>query len=210
MNRAKAIRLSWSGRFAALVALGALGILFSASGAKAGCGMPVKPGTVRSIPFLGPIGQHQDGDQAGGHATIVGLWHVVYTATYSTSGPLQVPMVPPNPPFQFNQSYKTWHRDGTEFENAFVPPVVGNICYGVWKDLGHGKVKLHHIGLMFAPDGTLANVFTVDELNTVASDGRTYEGSFDLKIYDPSDVLGKGTVLQEIKGTAAAERITVN
>lgn len=210
MIRPKAVRLSWSGRFTALVALGVLGILFSASGARAGCGMPGKPGAAPPISSLAPVEQNHEGDRAGGHATIVGLWYVVYTATYSTSGPLPVPMVPPNPPFQFNQSYKTWHGDRTEFENAFLPPAAGNICYGVWKNLGHGKVKLHHIGLIFTPEGTLANVFTVDELNTVASDGKTYEGTFDFKVYDPTDVLGTGTVLQEIKGTTAAQRITVN
>ena len=89
-------------------------------------------------------------------------------------------------------------------------------CFGVWKDLDHGKVKLHHIGLMFAPDpsnpflSTLANVFTVDETNTVAADGKTYGGHFDMKIYDPTDVFGSGPFLQEIKGNTAATRTTVD
>lgn len=76
--------------------------------------------------------------------------------------------------------------------------------------LGDGNVKLHHIGLMFAPDGSVANVFTIDEIDRVSRDGKTYEGTFDMKIFDPTDVLGKGTVLQEIKGTTAATRITVD
>lgn len=67
----------------------------------------------------------------------------------------------------------------TEFENAFLPPAGGNVCFGVWKDLGDYRAKLHHIGLMFNPDGSLSSIFTVDEKDTVSSDGKTYEGMFD-------------------------------
>lgn len=154
-------------------------------------------------------GDHQDGDDSGQPASIVGLWHVVYTATYTTSGPLPIPIVPPASPFPIVQSYKTWHGDGTEFENAFLPPIGGNVCFGTWKQLDNGSVKLHHIGLMFAPDGSVANVFTVDEINRVSHDGKTYEGTFDQKLYDPTDIFGTGLVVQEIKGTTAAKRISV-
>jgi hypothetical protein len=102
-------------------------------------------------------------------------------------GPLPVPVIPPGPPssFQFVETFKTWHSDGTEFENAFLPPAGGNICFGVWKDLGEGRVKLHHIGLMFAPDGSISNIFTVDETDTVAFNGRTYKGNFAIKLRPP-------------------------
>lgn len=214
MNRPKTSRPSGSGRFAALVALAVFGVLFIASGAKAGCGAPGKAEPALPTPFISPHGNapqnHQD-DEDSRDSSIVGLWHVVYKATSTTSGPLPLPLVPPAEPFQFNQTYKTWHGDGTEWENAFLPTTGGNICFGVWKDLGHGKVKLHHIGLMFTPDGSsIANIFTIDETDTVAPNGKTYEGSFDMKIFDPADVLGKGTVLQEIKGTTAGTRITVD
>ena len=76
------------------------------------------------------------------HASIVGLWHVIYTVdTASPSGAF------PPTPFQFVETFKTWHGDGTEFENA-LPPTGGDICFGIWKE-SHGGVKLHHIGLMF-------------------------------------------------------------
>jgi len=201
-------------RFLAIVALATLGLLFSANGVKAGCAVPGKVAAAPAIPFSSPAAEeaylHED-DGPNEPVTIVGLWHVVYTATYTTAGPLLVPLVPPAAPFEFVQSYKTWHGDGTEFENAFVPPTGGNVCFGVWKDLGHGTVKLHHIGLMFDPiTGNVANVFTVDEVNTVAPDGKTYKGSFDVKIFDATDVLAAGTVLQELKGITAATRISVD
>ena len=204
-----------SRRFFTLVALLGLGLLFTTSGAKAGgCAVGYKAGaTAPSIPFVSPQGNgHQEDEDFNGHA-IVGLWHVIYTATESTSGRLPVPVIPPGPPssFQFLESFKTWHADRTEFENAFLPPAAGNICFGVWKDTGEGRVKLHHIGLMFAPDGSISNIFTVDETDAVASNDKSYKGNFDFKLWPPSfDLVGVGTPVQEIKGTTAATRITVD
>ncbi|HSQ30660.1 MAG TPA: hypothetical protein VLN49_12470, partial [Gemmatimonadaceae bacterium] len=85
----------------------------------------------------------------------------------------------------------------------------GNICMGVWKHTANGSVKLHHTGVMWSPEGTMAAIFTEDEIVRVAPDGMTYGGTWDFKIYAPTDVLGTGTVLQEISGTVAATRITV-
>ena len=204
-----------SRRFFTLVALLGLGLLFTTSGAKAGgCAVSYKAGAAAPpIPFVSPQGNgHQEDEDFNGHA-IVGLWHVIYTATESTSGPLPVPVIPPGPPssFQFLESFKTWHADRTEFENAFLPPAAGNICFGVWKDVGEGRVKLHHIGLMFATDGSISNIFTVDETDAVASNDKTYKGNFDFRLWPPSfDLVGVGTPVQEIKGTTAAARITVD
>src|ERR1700693_2022676 len=199
----------------ASVGLVAVAILLAASDAKAGgCAISYKAGAAPSIPFVSPHGDdHQRGEDSNGSAAIVGLWHLIYTATESTSGPLPVPVIPPGPPssFQFVETFKTWHSDGTEFENAFLPPAGGNICFGVWRDLGEGRVKLHHIGLMFAPNGSISNIFTVDETDTVASNGKTYQGNFDIKLWPPFfDEVGVGTPVQEIKGTTAATRITVD
>jgi hypothetical protein len=204
-----------SRRFFAFVALVGLGLLFTTSGAKAGggCALSYKAGAVPSLPFVSPQPDNpQELDESHGHA-IVGLWHVIYTATETTSGPLPVPVIPPGPPssFQFVESFKTWHSDGTEFDNAFLPPAGGNICVGVWKDLGDRNAKLHHIGLMFAADGSISNIFTDDETDTVASNGKIYKGTFDLKLWPPVfDLVGVGTPVQEIKGTTAAIRITVD
>jgi hypothetical protein len=205
MNRTNIFRVLWSGRFSVFAALVALGLLSTAAGAKAGgCGISYKPGATPSVVFSSP---HED-QESKENATIVGLWHLIYTATYASG--LPSPPFPPTTPFQFLESFKTWHADGTEFENAFLPPTGGNICFGVWKDLGDRRVKLHHIGLMFAPDGSISNVFTVDEINKVASNGKTYTGSFDFKLFRPTDVYGTGVPLAEVRGTTAGTRITVD
>lgn len=168
-------------------AIAASGILLlGASGAKAGCGEPFN---AKAGPVF-PAMNHHDDDEESGPATIVGLWHVHYTA--SDGSP-------------FLESFKTWHADRTEFENAFLPPVGGNVCFGVWKDAGHLTVKLHHVGLMFNPDGSIKATFTVDEVDTVAANNKTYSGTFDFKVFDPN-----GNQVVEVKGTTAGTRITVD
>jgi hypothetical protein len=215
MNRKNLSQGLRRNRFSAVVALAAFALLFAAGGAKAGgCAVGgCKAGTAPPIPFVSPQPNgNQDEDDSNGRA-IVGLWHVIYTATASTSGPIPVPAIPPGPPtsFQFLESFKTWHADGTEFENAFLPPSGGNVCFGVWKDTGENSVKLHHIGLMFDSEGNVSFMFTTDEKNTVSSNGKTYRGSFTFKLWPPSyDLVGVGTPLQEISGTTAATRITVD
>jgi hypothetical protein len=199
-------------RFFALLAIAAFGFLMSASGAHAGCAFTTKPaGTppaLEGVPAPAPTAAATTAAAANDDdwrepASIVGLWHVVYEANYST---------PPFPtaPFKFNESYKMWHHDGTEFENAFLPPSGNNICYGVWKEVGKGGVKLHHIGLMFNASGEVSNTFTVDEVECLAPDGKSYTGTFDFKLFDATDVLGTGTPIAEVKGTQKATRITVD
>lgn len=207
MNRKNVSRALWSRRFFALGALIALGLLFTAGGVKAGgCAVLYKAGAgaAPAIPFVSP---HADGE-LNDHTSIVGLWHVNYTGTYDDNFPPGGPV--PTTPFPFLESYKTWHGDGTEFENAVLPPA-GGICYGVWKALEDGTVKLHHIGLMFGPDGSLSAIFTVDETNTVSSDGKTYKGMFDFKLWPPSyDAVGIGKPIAEVRGKTLATRITVD
>ena len=213
MNRMNIFQAFRSGRFSALVALVGLGLLFTASGTKASCALSYKTGAAPSVPFLSPQGNEslnrQEDDESNKPASIVGLWHVLYTATYDNNFPPGGPYPPT--PFPFVESFKTWHGDGTEFENAFLPPSGGNICFGVWKESGHRSVKLHHIGLMFNPDGSISSIFTVDETDTVASDGKTYKGTFDFKLWPPSyDAVGVGTPIAEVKGTTAATRIAAD
>ena len=213
MKRGNTRRLLWRGRLAVLIVLAAIGLVSSGSDASAGCVAGGKAGFA-PVAFLSPHttllpSGHAD-DQGGEPATIVGLWHVVYTATYSTAGPLPIPVIPPGPPdsFQFAETMKTWHADGTEWEEKIQPAPTG-FCYGVWKHTAEGSVKLHHFGAMTAPDGSVVAVFYQDETNRVSPDGRSYGGVWDMKIYSPADVMGTGPVLQEISGTTVATRITV-
>jgi hypothetical protein len=89
-----------------------------------------------------------------------------------------------------------------------VAPEQGNICFGVWKQIGRRTVRLHHIGWTFDPTNNMATAngtFTLDETNTVSADGKTYTGTFEFKTFDL-----KGNQGADITGTIAATRITVD
>jgi hypothetical protein len=165
------------------------GMLLTASSAKAACGFAPLGAKAPIMPMLGAgVG----GDWHEHEDTIVGLWRTTYTMT---GGGV------------FNETLKQWHSDGSEFESAFLPPAAGNVCMGVWKDMGHRTVKLHHMGWLFDGTGkTTANgIFTLDEEDTVAEDGKTYTGKF---TFTPYSIAGeKGT---SVTGTIAATRITVD
>ena len=75
--------------------------------------------------MLGAAGAEEESYSDGDADPIVGLWHVVYTS----GGKL------------FNETLDQWHSDGTEFENAFLAPAQGNICFGVWKPTGSHSVR---------------------------------------------------------------------
>jgi len=130
-----------------------------------------------------------------GTPPIVGLWHVIYTNSADQS--------------TFNDTFDTWHIDGTEFESAFLPPAAGNICVGVWKESGPRSVMLHHVGWLFnpgTPSATATNSFTVDAEITVAPDCKSYSGHFTFKIWN----LDGSPTKTEVTGTIAATRITVD
>jgi hypothetical protein len=174
-----------------LSVLGVAGLLLAAPHARAACGLSsIGQGSAIKLPMLGQAEAEAQGEWHGQTDSIVGLWHVVYTAGGTT----------------FNETLDQWHSDGTEFENAFLAPAVGNICFGVWKPTGSRSVKLHHIGWTFDGTGTTTanGTFTLDEMNTVARDGKTYSGTFTFKTFSLEGVQGA-----DVTGTIAATRITV-
>lgn len=184
----------------ASVSVAAMGILFAATSAAAACGDPsgLKPGAVSKLPFLvqpgGGAEQARQGLESEAEVpdnrnSIVGLWYV----TYSSGGqPLY-------------ESFDQWHRDGTELENPNLAPATGPLCVGVWKKIGTRTFRLHHVGWNFDANGNSLGSFTLDETNNVGRYGKTYKGTFDLRFYDIH-----GNLVQEVTGTQAATRITVN
>ena len=170
------------------------------------------PATAKSLPAAPKSADDSDPFQP---RPIVGLWHVIDTADLVTGTPGIVPPAPPSYPFL--ESYKMWHRDGIEFEQAFKDPKGGNYCFGVWEPTGDRTVKLHHLGVMFNytptdpdTDGTVKGIFTQDETDEVAADGQSYKGTFTFKVFPPTDVFGTGPAIVTVTGTIAATRINVD
>ena len=191
--------ISFGGRFgarprrSALVLVAALSLFLASTLAKAACGRFDVPG-VKAAVKLPPMA-HADFDfpPPFGSPTIVGLWHVIYTAPDQTI---------------FNDTFDTWHADGTEFESAYLAPAAGDVCVGVWRQTG-GTIKLHHVGWLFnpsTPTATATNTFTLDEQVNLAPDGKSYSGTFTFKVWNLD---GTPTPV-EVTGTIAATRITVN
>ena len=136
------------------------------------------------------------------------MWHVIYTATVLHGLLHRRPAHPPGPPdsFEFAETMKTWHADGTEWEEKIEPAPVG-FCFGVWTHTANGRVTLTPFRCRDGARRDLGGIFYQDELNRVAPYGSRYSGTWDFKLYGPTDVLGTGPVLQEIKGTTAATRM---
>jgi hypothetical protein len=132
--------------------LAVLCLLILPTGAKAACGSFGAHGLtpVIKLPVTAQAEVGFPGPFEEGNPTIVGLWHVIYTAGGAT----------------FNDTFDTWHSDGTEFESAYLAPAAGDVCVGVWKPTGFRSVKVHHIGWIFSPANPTAsatNYFTLDE-----------------------------------------------
>jgi hypothetical protein len=72
-------------------------------------------------------------------ASIVGMWHVVFTATTSNGDPIPAPGV------LFDNSVVVRHSDGTEIMNSSRPAQDGNFCLGVWAQTGRFRFDLNHI-----------------------------------------------------------------
>jgi hypothetical protein len=180
-----------------LALLAAVCLLIVPSSANAACGRYGATGTVPAIK-LPPLPHMADDFRSPFEPAtppIVGLWHVIYTNSADQS--------------TFNDTFDTWHIDGTEFESAFLAPASGNICVGVWKESGERSVVLHHVGWLFAPNtptATATNSFTIDAEITVAPDRKSYSGHFTFKVWN----LDGTSTPAEVTGTIAATRITVN
>lgn len=189
ITSASALKASLCNRFsrAALAFLGLFILLFTATLPARAAGCYGLGGRDSGVRFPLP-----DNDGARGPDTIVGLWHTVYTT--SSGAP-------------FGVSLKEWHSDGTEFENIDHPAIVGNICFGVWKQLDLRTVRLHHTGWTFDDNGNPSGSFTIDETDTLTPNGMSYNGSFTFKVFDTNGDYISGT---ETTGTIAASRITVN
>lgn len=173
----------------------AVSILFVTRSASAACGDPLglKSGAFSKLPFLVQLGggaglAHQT-EGPGNNSSIVGLWYVNYL---SGGQPLY-------------ESFDQWHSDGTELENPNLASATGPLCVGVWKQVGARTFRLHHVGWNFDINGNPLGTFTLDETNTVSPNGQTYNGTFDLKFYDPN-----GNLTAEVTGTQTATRNAVS
>lgn len=188
---------------------GALALVFSmVPGALAQCGFvtkPVKPADWHSR--HGSVDQMlvRTGfdDRDGQEPSIVGMWHVIFTAQTMNGSPFSGVI---------DNSIAVWHPDGTEIMNSSRPAQDGNFCLGVWERTGKLKYYLNHIpwqgnDLTNAPSG-IGNPqggAQLIEKVTLSRDGSSYCGTFTLVAYDTA-----GNVTVSFGGVLTAKRVTTS
>jgi hypothetical protein len=177
--------------------------LFAAE-ARAGCIVPggrtpaPQPGRL-PVPGARPIA-FADGDSRESDQSVVGMWHAVFTT--STGDP-------------YDEVFQQFGSDGMEniISNG-LPPIMGNTCIGVFKQVGTRTYKLLHTtwnwddkntNPVWGVPGLFAGTFLMEVVLRVSRDGKTYEGRFVARNFDPNN-----QQLDETTGTVRGERITVD
>ena len=145
-----------------------------------------------------------DGDDS---ASIVGMWHVTFTAHTVNGNP-----IPSNAYPMIDDALVVWHPDRTEIMNSARPPQDGNFCLGVWKRTGARTYYLNHIPWLAndaanAPGGigNPAGPTQITESVTISEDGNHYWGNFTLVAYN----LDKTKAIT-FTGVLAGTRITTS
>lgn len=136
------------------------------------------PGEAPASSLLNVADRSKDGD-----ASIVGLWE------------FQLDGAPPD------FGTQAWHSDGTELMfSAGRNPAAGDVCQGVWRQIGPRTYSLNHIamGWDFGYFGLRVHIHAVV---TVDRAGDTYSGTYTAAAYavtpqnpfDESNQIGEGT-----------------
>ena len=135
--------------------------------------------------------------------SIVGMWHVVFTAQTQNGEAIPGGVV-------IDNSVVVWHSDGTEIMNSSRPAQDGNFCLGVWKQTGRLSYFLNHLPWQGNdPSGGAGGIGNPEggaqilEQVTLSPDGNRYSGTFALTAYDTA-----GNVEVSFTGTISATRIT--
>lgn len=194
-----------------LAALAVTGVAaFGLSGVShAGCA----PNTFQAAPAPGGAASADLGgfirtDYRGPERAIVGLWkfEMLSKSTSTNKNPM-----PDGTLIDFGTA--AWHVDGTEFQTSgFRNPTDGDVCQGVWQQVGHSTFTLNHYALAWT-NGSYTGPVNIRARVTVGPGGNRYTGTFTTTVYLAAYVAGhefdQKTVLAVITGTFDATRVTM-
>lgn len=94
---------------------------------------------------------------------------------------------------------------GVEVINSFHAPEIGNVCLGVWKQVGPYHVKINHYAPLFGPDlVTFVGTLNIQEDLILAHDWKSYQGSTVFTGYDP-----EGNLSFQATGSVQGTRYTL-
>src|SRR5262245_30898774 len=134
--------------------------------------------------------------------SVVGMWHTVFRIG-DANGPV------------FDETFQQFHSDGTEglISNG-LPPALGNVCIGVWKQVGPRAYKLRHMTWNWSPSdggfgvpGSFAGRFEMMVRLTVDRQRTSFSGTWAAKNFDVS---GNHIPELDAEGVVRATRITVD
>jgi hypothetical protein len=154
------------------------------------------------VRFL-PVNFEQD------EPAIVGLWKFEMLAVSTPKN--QNPM-PDGTVVDFGTA--AWHGDGTEFQTSgFRNPSDGDVCQGVWTQIGPSTFQLNHYALAWT-NGSYTGPANIRAIVKVDPSGNRYSGSFQTDVYLASVTAGhefdETTKLVTITGSFTATRVTIN
>jgi hypothetical protein len=142
-------------------------------------------------------------------APIVGLWKFEMLAV---STPKNTNPMPDGTVVDFGTA--AWHGDGTEFQTSgFRNPSDGDVCQGVWAQIGPSTFQLNHYALAWT-NGSYTGPANIRAIVKVDPSGNRYSGSFQTDVYLASVTAGhefdETTKLVTITGSFTATRVTIN
>ncbi len=183
--------MRWTRAMVVLITVAASSVLASAE-ARAACvarDAAARPEARRPQLAMSPVFE----SATESHTSIVGLWNSTFLVG--------------NGPDVFDVGFQQWHADNTEMmvDNA-VSPSFGNVCVGVWKQIGPRTYTLKHMTFNWNADGTLAGTFVLRMTVTLERRGNAFSGRFTADSFDLA-----GNVLPDlhVEGAARGARITV-
>jgi hypothetical protein len=88
-----------------------------------------------------------------------------------------------------------------------VPPVLGNVCVGVWTLTRMRTVKLRHLAWNWTAEGSVTGTYVLVATIDVDRRGNTYQGTWMADSFDLS-----GNVIPELRaeGVVTATRVTAD
>ena len=180
---------------AAVLAAVALCLAFAAEAGATCVTAPAKTGLALPATHFAPRAAAQgSADHEGGDARawLVGMWLTEFRVGDAL----------------YDQTFQQFHSDGTEnmLSNG-LPPSLGNVCLGVWAQVGPRTIKLRHVAWNFDADGRFAGLFQMVVTLAVDRSGTSYTGAFVADSYDLSSQIIPDL---HVAGTVRATRITVD
>jgi hypothetical protein len=128
-----------------------------------------------------------------GSGPIVGLWNAEFLLG---NGDL------------FDQSFQQFHSDGTEMMlSRGLPPSLGNVCLGVWKQDDH-TYRLKHMAWNWDANGTYISIFVMEVTLKVNRRGNRYTGSWSADNLAPAT--GEPIPGEHFEGIVRGTRITMD